>query len=289
MEDWNKDDEHVGPCGEHKAEFVLSVDLSELYGPNCAELGGELGDRNYTQGEQCSGRHYHIENEHQNRSRRKSKSPLEKKVGLKEEKKSSQKRTITRTRLALKAERADAMAGTPRRFVKITPQVVMPFDFQRQWEQLIRAYNAYIGVQRGMNISQSWQKVSKKCRNNPCSASLVFDWQPPSGLWKLKQFTEQINDCGGQHVHREAATLKSVYCAPAYTSLQVVRTILSEPSEDPSISARKIGQLVRSKEIYRRQPPDRHYCSVRVEVMIHMAASRVVDMATLEKYAELLW
>ncbi|PXF41162.1 hypothetical protein BWQ96_09129 [Gracilariopsis chorda] len=77
------------------------------------------------------------------------------------------------------------------------------------------------------------------------------------------------------------------FCAPAYTPHQVARAILNEAACDPNISAKTIGALVRAKQIYRRQPPDSHYRSVRKEIMRHFNACRAVDMVGLEGYAEL--
>ena len=75
---------------------------------------------------------------------------------------------------------------------------------------------------------------------------------------------------------------------PAYTPLQVARPIQSEATSNPNISAKTIAALVRAMQIYKRQPPDSHYLSVRVELLRHMDASQAVDMASMEGYAELL-
>lgn len=74
----------------------------------------------------------------------------------------------------------------------------------------------------------------------------------------------------------------------AYTPLQVARVIMSETKSNPNISARTIWSIVMAKQIYKRQPPDSHYRSVRIEFLRHMNASRAVDMDILEGYAELL-
>lgn len=124
-----------------------------------------------------------------------------------------------------------------------------------------------------------------KCRHKDCRAHILFNWQPRSGLWKLNKLTDHSNDCcsGGY-----GSQMKRKFCAPAYTPLQVARCILTEASDNPNITARHIRALVQSKEIYRRSPPDSHYRSVRMEIIRHMNASRDVDMASLEGYAELL-
>ena len=75
---------------------------------------------------------------------------------------------------------------------------------------------------------------------------------------------------------------------PAYTPFQIARAIQSEATSNPNILAKTIAALERAKKIYKRQPPDSHYRSVRVELLRHMDASRAVDMASMEGYAELL-
>lgn len=165
----------------------------------------------------------------------------------------------------------------------------MALQFRWQCEQLIRAYTAYEGVQNGVNISQSFEKVCMKCRRKECTSTFVFDWQPRTGLWKLNKFIEHSDGCGGQRVGTDEDTsFEKKYCTPAYTPLQVSRAVLGEASSDPNITAAKIGCLVRAKQIYKRQPPDSHYRSVRLDILRHMTASRAVDMAALEGYAELL-
>lgn len=62
---------------------------------------------------------------------------------------------------------------------------------------------------------------------------------------------------------------------------------MEEASAEPNISATKIVQLVKAKHLYLRQPSMAHFRAVRVEIQKRMAATRAVDMAALEGYAEL--
>lgn len=77
-------------------------------------------------------------------------------------------------------------------------------------------------------------------------------------------------------------------CAPAHTAQQVARCISEKASNEPNIKSKTIAALVRSKGIYRRQPPYTHYRTIRKELIRHLSISRTVNMSSFEGYAQLL-
>lgn len=211
----------------------------------------------------------------------------EKKMRRSMQKRASKNRTMERAKAAIRAEAEGSLTWRPRRCVEVSLQVGIQVNFRWKCEQLIRAYTAYIAVNDGIYISQSLEKVVMKCRRSECGARIVFDWQPRSGLWKLNKFLEHCNECYGHGLPSNSAGRTNA-CAAAYTPRQVARAVLEEASSEPNISAAKIAQLVKAKDIYRRQPPMSHFRSVRVEILKHMAASRSVDMAAMDGYADVL-
>lgn len=192
------------------------------------------------------------------------------------QKRASKSRTMERAKLALQAEKVGAMTWRPRRCIEIVLNIGKALQFRWQCEQFIRAYTAFTGVHKGVNISQTWEKVRMKFRNTDCAACMVFNWQPSTGLWKMNHFVSHCEDCSA-HDESEVGSSRTrrSFCAPAYTPSQVARAILSEAASDPNISAKTIGSMVRAKQIYRRQPPDSHYRSVRLKIIRHMNASRL--------------
>ncbi|CAN8075948.1 unnamed protein product [Agarophyton chilense] len=114
------------------------------------------------------------------------------------QKRTSKKRTMQRAKLALKAEQLGAMKWRPRRCVEIVPEIGMALPFRWHYEQLIRAQTAYVGIQKGVNISPTWERVCMTCRHSSCPSKIQFDWQPSTGLWKLNAYVSHREDCVGQ-------------------------------------------------------------------------------------------
>ena len=132
------------------------------------------------------------------------------------------------------------------------------------------------------------------CRIKTCHATFVFALQPRSGFWKPNEYLEHASECFGQVVPAPGASPTNrrinhnEACAPAYTAQQVARFILEEAFNDPNINSKTIAALVRSKGIYRRQPPYMHYRAIRKELLRHLSISRAGNTASLEGYAHLL-
>lgn len=170
------------------------------------------------------------------------------------------------------------MTWRPTRAIYIVQSVGVCFDSRWKCEQFIRAYTASLGIAKGVNISQTLERVTMNFRTSSCTAKISFCCQPKSGLWKLNRFLEHSNGFFG-HVENTYGTTNSStakYCAPEYTPLQVYRATIHEACPDPNITSRGIGELVRAKEIYRLQPPVSHYRSVRLQILRHMESSLAV-------------
>lgn len=63
---------------------------------------------------------------------------------------------------------------------------------------------------------------------------------------------------------------------------------MDETSNGPDLNSKLIESFLRAKQIYKRQPPTRHYRSIKREILRYMCASRAVQMAAMEDHLELL-
>lgn len=182
------------------------------------------------------------------------------------------------------------MKWKPCRRVEIISTIGTCLDFRWQCDQFILACTAYLCIHRGVNISQTVQKVIMKCKRGSCYATTVFGWQPGTGLWKLNRFLEHEVECYGEDmsIGTSASALSPRRCYSAYTPHQIARAIMVEAAEDPNLRSRAIIALVKAKEIYRRQLPLSHYRSVRKEILRHMDASRAVEMAATDGYISVI-
>lgn len=63
---------------------------------------------------------------------------------------------------------------------------------------------------------------------------------------------------------------------------------MKEVIAEPNNPATKIAQLVKAKSLFRCQQSITHFRAVCIEIQKHMAATRAMDIAALEGYAELL-
>lgn len=207
----------------------------------------------------------------------------------KQQKQESKKRYLARLRASLQAEKAAAMSWKPRRCIPISPEVGISLSFRWQCEQYIRAHTAYVGAYKGVNVSTQIERVRMTCKDKECNALMLFNYQPKVGLWKLNKFVDHCNECSGQRVPDAISSpQKSLFCYPAYTPTQIARCVLGDVSEDPNVTTRMISNLVSAQGIYNRQPSINHFRKVRQEVMHMLSASRAVDMAALQGFAELL-
>lgn len=210
----------------------------------------------------------------------------------KEQRRKSKKRTMDRAKAQLQAEYMGSVTWIPRRCIRLVPEVGIQLATRWKCEQFIRAYTAYVGAHNGINLSLTLMKVRMSCKMDNCHATMVFDWQPRSGLWKLNKFVEHTNECGGQACTNDGLAQgagPARACSPAYLPCQIARAVLAEEgTPDPNITSKHIARIINAKGVYSRKPSMAHYRSVRREVLRHMAASRAVDMASMQGYIDLL-
>lgn len=150
---------------------------------------------------------------------------------------------------------------------------------------MIRAHRANLGVYNGVRMDKGLEIVRITCRNGQCTAVLHFDWQPRYNVWKLNNIIEHKNECFGLSLPRMSETAEEPkFCSSAYTANQVVRALLDDICKDSDMKSSQIASLVKAKGLYRREPPFRHYRSVRRELLRYISAYRAVNMAALEGY-----
>lgn len=191
-------------------------------------------------------------------------------------------RVAQRAKEALELERGDANAWIPRRTTEMEVEEGMNFEARWKCERLCREHAASKGVTGGINIHQTTQTLSMTCRNKKCAAIIRFGRQPKTGMWNLCRFLDHSEECVGD------SSRARQYCVPVYTARQVARLVLPYLSENPTISTRDIGQIIKAKEIFLRQPSPRLFRSVHAELIAHMSKKRKVQMAAMQSYAQLL-
>ena len=200
-----------------------------------------------------------------------------------EQKRASKKRSQRKAKAEIEADRVAEMTWVPRRCVPYTPEVEIKLSGRWRCEQLIRAYTANLGAREGVNVVKNFEVVRMDCRRKDCAATITFNRQPKSGLWKLNRFQEHENQCYGQ-------SNDTKYCQnrPAYTAEQVARALRDEFALNPDMPTSVLASILRAKSIYRRQPANAHIRAVMRELNRYISAARAVDMAALEGYSGLL-
>lgn len=185
---------------------------------------------------------------------------------------------------AIELERAEADTWMPRRCSYKCVEVGHLVDSRWKCERLCREQTAWYGIPSGVNILQTLETVRMTCRTKQCPATMRFNRQPRSGMWKLNEAVIHRDECIGNIENGSGAQ----YCAAAYTAKQMCRLLQCQLRTNPNISTREIATIIKAKQIYRRQPSQRHYRAVRAELMAHMTKSRAVQMAAMGGYMRLL-
>lgn len=189
---------------------------------------------------------------------------------------------------ALEDEADATMSWKPQRCVEVVLQMNVQLDFSWKREQLIRGYTAHLAVQDDVTISQTYNKTFRKFRASACLAHVVIDWQPQSGLWKLKKHIEHCNDNYCQPLPVGGSTCNGRQsCASACTPHQVAHIVMEEEAADPNIAFQQTSSLVSANNILRREPSISHFRADCVELVKHINVTRCVDMTALEGYAGL--
>lgn len=194
-------------------------------------------------------------------------------------------RALEKARSQLAAEKLAENSWVPRRAHEVDIVVGSLSNTRWECERLCREHTAWTGVQKGVKISKSSERVRMTCKNRGCQALLAFDRQPSSGQWKLNKWTNHMHSCSGEV---ESSDLTAKQCYPAYTAAQISRVVMSQVSDNLSVTTKEIRTIVMSKEIYRRRPTDRHFRLVREVILSQMERTRAVSMAAMNGYAQLL-
>ena len=156
-----------------------------------------------------------------------------------------------------------------------------------QVERYVRSWAAQKGVQGGVKIYKTWEVFKTSCRT--CSSfHMIFNYQPASGDWILRQLGDHDEGCLGAPTPVDGATVaeSSRACKSAYTAKQVARAVLNSPSADLDITLAAIRSVCSG--IYSRMPSLRFIRSVKREIRKSMAVDRAIEMAAIEGYAAAL-
>lgn len=210
------------------------------------------------------------------------------KLKRKAQRKAANNRARERAKSSLQSEQSASMRWKPKPVCAVQPVAHMMLSSRWKCEQFIRAYTAHLGCQHSVSIHQTVVKCTMTCRTKGCGGRLVFDRQPKSGMWKLNVISAHMEYCYGEPITTPPSARKPKMCAPAYTAQQVSRLLRSEAAHDPNITSRMISELVKAKNVYRRQPPLSHFRAIKLELNRHVSICRHVDMAALDGYASLL-
>jgi hypothetical protein len=187
----------------------------------------------------------------------------------------------------LEVDRLASLQWLPISLFAIPPAVIgMLIPARWMCEQLARGWAARDGVQHGISIKMNHETATARCRT--CSQfSVVFNYQPSSGQWKLNTNNQHMSTCLGVLLPSDvvAPALKPAPCKSAYTANQVARIIHGEAAADPSITTQKIRSLVVAKGLFSRLPPLRFFGKVKNYSTKFLQMNRVLDMASLTGYA----
>jgi len=166
----------------------------------------------------------------------------------------------------------------------------MTFDWRWQCEQWARGLGAKLGLQEGINITKTHEQLTSRCRAVNCMAMVVFDLQRQGvGCWKLNRADIHKETCFGLPTPADGeSTKKARRCRSAYLPHQVANLVKVDAAENPAISGKDIGKAISEKNIFLRPPDARLFRSVGSELEKNKQASRAVQMAAIEGYAELL-
>lgn len=91
-----------------------------------------------------------------------------------------------RARAELQAEKVATIYSLPGRWVPVDFDVGVCFASTWQWEKFIRTRTAYVGVHRRVNIASQIEQFRENGRSEACNSTFSFNWQPSTGLWKLR-------------------------------------------------------------------------------------------------------
>ena len=171
----------------------------------------------------------------------------------------------------------------------VAPVLGMTFTWRWQCEQWARGLAAKLGLQEGINITKDHEQLISRCRASNCKAVVVFDLQRQgAGCWKLNRAGTHKATCFGLPTPDGESTKNARLCRSAYLPHQLANLVKVEAAENPAISGKEIGQAIARKNIFLRPPNPRLFRSVGSELQKNKEASRAVQMAAIEGYAELL-
>lgn len=169
-------------------------------------------------------------------------------------------------REALRAECASSLTRHPQRWRVVQFNIGDTVPHRRESARNIRAYTAYVGVKRGVNIKQIVIKVVRTCRENSCGMKVISDRQPSTEhCWKLNLTTPHERSCFCADDCAEDPKKWGERCTPAYTASQMARTIRQHVSETLCLALETICGLVKAKGLYSGQPTFSHYCATERE------------------------
>lgn len=205
------------------------------------------------------------------------------------QRRATKRRVIERCNASLQEEESESLSWTPPQCMPIILRGGIKFSYR--CDQLIKAHTTYATVHHGVSIVKSREKVSIKWRNKHCSGALISNLQPKSGQWKLNKISSLIDESKCAEQRREIQNLNAEkgYCAPAYTPRQVSRFIMNDGVDYSTISP--FWSLSWLKRIISTGCIPRKSTSVPFEMIFyytHLSDSRSMDMASINKYADLL-
>lgn len=140
-----------------------------------------------------------------------------------------------------------------------------------------------------INILKFLEYITLNYRPNRFHAALASKWHPRSVLCQFKIYTEHINKWFGEAIPLWiSSTAPCRPFAPAYTAPHVAHVIIPDSCDNPTLNSKWISTLVRSKQIYKRDPAIQHYHAIRRQILRLLDASRVMKMSVVDVYNSLL-
>jgi hypothetical protein len=214
-----------------------------------------------------------------------------KKVHRQRQRRRSNRKAKRAAKEAVQAEAFAAMTWRPLPLVEVVhPVVGLVFSFRWQCEQHARGVAAVLGLQNGVTVVKTHEKLESKCRSPDCRAGESYSLQPKTGNWRLTKVVDHKPTCFGAPTPADGAAAddKVRACKSPYLARQAMAAVLEAAAEDPNLSTQRIRSVIMSKGLLLRAPSSRFFGSVQKCLKVSKGASRAVDMATLEPYVKLL-
>lgn len=172
----------------------------------------------------------------------------------------------------------------------INPVIGTVLGSRWEAEVFMRRHAASSGVQEGILISKSNVKITGSCRLVGCNFKMVADLQPSNGTFKLNKVGNHRKTCFGLPTPADGAASsdKASPCKSAYTPRQVARRYQSELDADPSLTAKRLGDIINHSKVYLRSPGKAFFRAVLMEMTKTSVLRREIEMAALPGMAAIL-